>query len=380
MKCKSNFHTFIYFYFTTDGTLLHASICPLPFSAFDPNHLSVRQDEVENPTQWVELLLRCAQELSANSVETRNTEQLVMKDGADILPQFSLLPLSENSRRDLTKLRGFFETTSEKNVVKCVMVASSTICERLPLGHSWGIDSGSAEDTLYSYSSSDGGYGLVRTTLREKCLSHMKLIWVLLSSNAWTTFASVRQGVAKHHSYLKGCLGMCLSLAESEAKRSNERGRTESIGWFLSSGHAKMLEIVLSGMVDAVEQMAEKEEFAALGLRTVDSFFSKTLELPSGLESISRSLSTNFDKIHREGQLIPCLYSILSVMLTILQTGSSIVLAPSPDGEATFSAEYLSSDVPTGVLYNDKVSLFRNHFLSTFDSCDLIIRSYHLLV
>ena len=309
-------------------------------------------------TEWVELLLECAQEVlvTAEVAESHQYSRLVLEDGVDLLPQFSVLPLSAACNHHLMRLRQFFASATEQAATECATVASRTICQRLPVGHSWG------EDSMVMDAGAEGGanYGLVRASLREKCISHMKLMWVLLSSNGWDSYSSVRQVISQHHSYLKASLGMCLSLTESQAKKQMQLGPASGIGWFLSSGHGSMLDIALKGMSDAVDNMPEKEEFSALGLRTVDSFFSQTLLLPSGLMCIAKSLSSHVSDLRKSNHLVSCTYAVMSNFLAALQTGNSKVSTPClqterKKGKLAASNEYMCSDLPSSISYNDEV-------------------------
>ena len=45
----------------------------------------------------------------------------------------------------------------------------------------------------------------------------------------------------------------------------------------MSIGHAAILEMVFDGMSAAVKSLDDIDEFASLGLRTVDIFFSKVI-------------------------------------------------------------------------------------------------------
>lgn len=348
-------------FFASDGSVLHASLCPLPFGAVGTEQFSSTGtlDDSLDATEWVELLLECSQEVlvTAEVAESHQNSRMVLEDGVDLLPQFSVLPLSAACNHQLMRLRQFFATATEEAATECAVVASTTICQRLPVGHSWG------EENMIVESGAEGGadYGLVRASLREKCVSHMKLMWVLLSSNGWDSYSSIRQVISQHHSFLKASLGMCLSLAESQVKKQMQWGSASGIGWFLSSGHGSMLEVALKGMTNAVERMSEKEEFSALGLRTVDSFFSQTLLLPRGLMCVAKALSSNASDLRKNGHLVSCTYAVVSNFLSALQTGDSKVLTPCLQterkkfGKLAVSSEYMGSDLPSSISYNDEV-------------------------
>lgn len=308
--------------------------------------------------EWVERLLECSQEVivAAEVAEQHQSSRMVLEDGVSMLPQFSVLPLSQRCSDQLDQLRRFFSTASEHEAAECAGLASAAICQRLPVGHSWGEDAaqlGAGGDAAAEYS-------LVRTSLREKCVSHMKLMWVLLSAHAWDSFSAVRERVSRHHSYLKGCLGMCLSLAESQSKRQQQAGLCSGLAWFLSTGHARMLEVVLQGMAEAVALMPERDEFAALGLRTADSFFSQALQLPRGLLCVAEALAAKEEDLHRGGGLVPCAYATLSVCLSVLQAGGGKVAAPRRQADIRAAPravpeEYMTSDVPCTVPFSDEV-------------------------
>lgn len=305
----------------------------------------------------VELLLACSQEVivTADVAEAQQSSHMVLEDGTSLLPQFSVMPLSSSCNDQISRLRLFFAGASEEEAAQCAVVASTTICQRLPVGHSWG-------EEILQFGAEDGAaadYGIVRTSLREKCISHMKLIWVLLSTRAWDFFPSIRRDISRHHSFLKSCLGMCLSLTESQSKKQKQVGVSGGIAWFLSTGHEHMLEAVVDGMVAAVNLMPEMDEFTALGLRTVDSFFSQTLQLPRGLYCIAKALSAKGTELHRCDSLVPSAYAMLSICLSVLQAGDSKVLAPKQRADVISShspsSEYLSSEFPSSVSFSNDV-------------------------
>lgn len=340
-----------------DGVIMHASVYPLPFSAMEID-LAARTDDVSRLSEeWVELLLACSQDVvvAADVTESHQNSHMVLEDGLNLLPQFSVLPLSSACNDQLLKLRGYFAAASEKAAEECAVAASTIICQRLPVGHSWG------EDSLNFNTDRDGVYDLVRTSLREKCVAHMKLMWVLLSSRAWDSFPSIREAISRHDSYLKGSLGMCLSLAESQAKRLSQPGLNGGVAWFLAVGHGELLETTLAGMSKAVDDMPGKEEFGALGLRTTDSFFSQTLQLSRGLFYISTELSQRAANLHRSGRLVPCAYAMVSFFLSVLQSGDIKLRTPKQTSVTGLRnrllnvSEYMSSEVPCSISFNNDV-------------------------
>ena len=94
----------------------------------------------------------------------------------------------------------------------------------------------------------------------------------------------------------------------------------------------------------------------------------KVLSLPRGMEYVSQYLAGRAGELHGAGTLVPCSYALLSLLLVVLQAGDSRVTAPnqqqhknrtstssSSSASSSRPTEYLSSDSPATISYNDEV-------------------------
>jgi hypothetical protein len=77
-----------------------------------------------------------------------------------------------------------------------------------------------------------------------------------------------------------------------------------------------MLTVFGIGMTHAVRLLKDQEEFEAMGLRPADVFFSCVLNLPQGLWCVAQALQDRVPELRRQQRVLPCAFSVLSVMLT----------------------------------------------------------------
>jgi hypothetical protein len=163
--------------FFADGTLYFCSVHPLIFSA----HASTVGTSIPlNKTEVIDTLLTCASGLCFDSDYQKAgiITPVFVEKCFEITLRYAFLPMSPATMESLSKIRSFFSRAAVRDIESVLMAASESICERLPIGHSWGEN----PLTKQQAKTATVEYGFVRSVLVDKWIAHAKLLWVLVVS------------------------------------------------------------------------------------------------------------------------------------------------------------------------------------------------------
>ena len=153
----------------SDGRVLHAHAPPAR-SSVAPRLGDAAIVTRGKPEDGIDLLLKCIKEMPAT----------VAASGGAFAPVSAALQLALTETRLFfcgsfdAKQRIYVGGLSADSTAEIVRETSGYICQRLPVGHSWGQTDGIG--TVASGEVSQAGFSLVQISLSDKLEAHKKLI------------------------------------------------------------------------------------------------------------------------------------------------------------------------------------------------------------